>query len=139
MPGFGHDTKEGFQYVEGNNWWLYIRHKLEDLETPCSEILDTNLLKKCIAYYNEVLSRHQEVDGPCVVQMDFRPGNILVLNESKISGLIDFESAHGGPSEIDFIKIKQYVWDVYHIGIQKHPDLAKFRNFSTFLFFLPRI
>ncbi|WP_430103640.1 phosphotransferase [Peribacillus simplex] len=53
------------------------------------------------------------MDGPCVVHMDFRPGNILVLNESKISGLIDFESAHGGPSEIDFTKIKQYVWDVY--------------------------
>ncbi|WP_244188406.1 phosphotransferase [Paenibacillus kribbensis] len=33
--------------------------------------------------------------------MDFRPGNILV-NGNEVAGIIDFESARGGSSEIDF-------------------------------------
>lgn len=36
--------------------------------------------------------------------MDFRPGNILV-NGNEVAGIIDFESARGGSSEIDFTKV----------------------------------
>lgn len=32
-----------------------------------------------------------EPDGPCVVHMDFRPGNILI-NDNKVTGIIDYES-----------------------------------------------
>lgn len=66
-----------------------------------------------LIYYNDILSEYEEVDAPCLVHMDFRPGNILVDNGLNIVGLIDFESAHGGSSEIDLTKVKQYVWDVY--------------------------
>ncbi|MNJ61469.1 Phosphotransferase enzyme family protein [compost metagenome] len=42
--------------------------------------------------------------------MDLRPGNILVHNH-QVSGFIDFESARGGASEIDFTKMITYFSD----------------------------
>jgi aminoglycoside phosphotransferase (APT) family kinase protein len=113
MPGFGEDTKEGFHYVKDNDWWQDIRTKLEDFELRCAEILDASFIQKCITYYQDVLSEHQEVNDPCAIHMDFRPGNILIQEDLTIRGLIDFENARGGLPEIDFTKIKQYVWDVY--------------------------
>ena len=43
-------------------------------------------------------------DGPSFVHMDFRPANIIVDNE-KVSGIIDFESVRFGSTEIDFTKL----------------------------------
>ncbi len=51
-------------------------------------------------------------DGPRALHMDFRPGNVLIWN-GKITGLIDLESARGGSADMDFTKMKIYVWDRY--------------------------
>ena len=53
-----------------------------------------------------------EPDGPCWTHFDFRPANVLAQGD-RVTGLIDFESARGGSADLDFIKIKNRVWDVY--------------------------
>ncbi|GAA3410775.1 hypothetical protein ACFFNY_20935 [Paenibacillus hodogayensis] len=35
-----------------------------------------------------------------------------LVNDNKVTGIIDFESARGGSSEIDFTKINRYIWGV---------------------------
>ncbi|MDF2652472.1 MAG: phosphotransferase, partial [Paenibacillus sp.] len=60
---------------------------------------------------DEVFYALPDPDGPCIVHMDFRPGNILV-NGNEVAGIIDFESARGGSSEIDFTKVNRYIWEV---------------------------
>ncbi|MDF2962659.1 MAG: phosphotransferase [Paenibacillus sp.] len=84
MPGYGVDHPDGFQKVE------------------------PELYKKCLEYFEGAFSLLPKPDGPCVVHMDFRPGNLLV-REGKLVGLIDFESARGGSSEIDFTKVDRYL------------------------------
>jgi aminoglycoside phosphotransferase (APT) family kinase protein len=78
----------------------------------CEQILESVLYRRCIAYFEKAFHTLPEPDGPCVVHFDFRPGNILVQNDT-IVGLIDFESARGGSSEVDFTKINRYVWTTY--------------------------
>lgn len=111
MPEYGVEVKDGFQSLDQNNWRLYIKNNFEKLKEPCKEILDKELFEKCINHFERAFSVLPQPDGPCIVHMDFRPGNILI-NENKVVGVIDFESARGGSSEIDFTKINRYVWEV---------------------------
>jgi aminoglycoside phosphotransferase (APT) family kinase protein len=142
MPGFGEDTKEGFHSIKDNDWWQDIRIKLENIKPRCAELLDSSLMQKCITYYENMLSSHHEVNNPCAIHMDFRPGNILINNDVTICGLIDFESARGGLPEIDFTKMKQYVWDIYpgtkeeflagYTSIKGVPNLEELLPFYSF-------
>lgn len=111
MPEYGVEVKDGFQSLDQNNWRLYIKNNFEKLKEPCKEILDKELFEKCINHFERAFSVLPQPDGPCILHMDFRPGNILI-NENKVVGVIDFESARGGSSEIDFTKINRYVWEV---------------------------
>jgi aminoglycoside phosphotransferase (APT) family kinase protein len=107
--GYGVEYADGFRHLEQDNWRLYIKQNFEKLKGDCFEILNAKLFEKCVVYFDEAYSALPETDGPCLVHMDFRPGNILVDND-KVSGIIDFESARGGSSEIDFTKLNRYFW-----------------------------
>lgn len=111
MPGYGVEVEDGYQLYDQNNWRIYIKESFENFKGPCKEILERELFEKCIHHFENAFSSLPQADGPCVVHMDFRPGNILIHNNAVV-GIIDFESARGGSSEIDFTKIKRYVWDV---------------------------
>lgn len=111
IPGYGVEGVEGFQISCENNWRLYIKNNFEKFSEPCKEVLDRGLFEKCMNHFDTAFSALPEPDGPCVVHMDFRPGNILI-NNNRVVGIIDFESARGGSSEIDFTKINRYVWEV---------------------------
>lgn len=111
MPGYGVEGLDGFQFSNQNNWRLYIRNSFEKFIEPCKEVLERGLFEKCINYFEGSFSVLPPPDGPCVVHMDFRQGNILT-NNNMVVGIIDFESARGGSSEIDFTKINRYVWEV---------------------------
>ncbi|MCR8630222.1 phosphotransferase family protein [Paenibacillus radicis (ex Xue et al. 2023)] len=111
MPGYGVEVKDGFQYLDQNNWRLYIKNNFEKLKEPCKEIIDRDLFEKCMNHFDRTFTILPHPDGPCVVHMDFRPGNILT-NDNRVVGIIDFESARGGASEIDFTKINRYIWEV---------------------------
>jgi Ser/Thr protein kinase RdoA (MazF antagonist) len=110
-PGYGYHGTDGFKFLDKNDWRLYIESNFEKWKEPCKEILDPELYERCILRFDRVFSALPEPDGPCLVHMDFRPGNILV-RDNKVTGIIDFESARGGSSEIDFTKINRYFWKV---------------------------
>ncbi|WP_018755497.1 phosphotransferase family protein [Paenibacillus terrigena] len=111
MPRYGVEGIDGFQFLHQNNWRLYIKNNFEKLTEPCKEVLERGLFEKCINHFESAFSVLPHPDGPCVVHMDFRPGNILT-NNNEVVGIIDFESARGGSSEIDFTKLNRYVWEV---------------------------
>ena len=110
-PGYGYHVTDGFQLFDQNNWRLHIQSNFEKWKDPCKEILDSKLYEKCILHFDEIFSALPDPDGPCIVHMDFRPGNILV-SSNEVAGIIDFESARGGSSEIDFTKVNRYIWEV---------------------------
>ncbi|MFS0872657.1 phosphotransferase enzyme family protein [Paenibacillus xylanilyticus] len=109
MPGYGYHVTDGFTFLDQNNWRLHIKNNFEKWKEPCREILDPELYDRCVLHFEEVFFALPDPDGPCTVHMDFRPANILV-NGNKVSGIIDFESARGGSSEIDFTKMNRYIW-----------------------------
>ncbi|NEU63894.1 phosphotransferase [Paenibacillus sp. ALJ109b] len=110
-PGYGYHSTEGFKFLDQNNWRLHIKNNFEKWKEPCKDLLESALYERCILHFDGVFSALPDPDGPCFVHMDFRPGNILV-NGNKVAGIIDFESARGGSSEIDFTKINRYIWEV---------------------------
>ncbi|SEA73429.1 phosphotransferase family protein [Paenibacillus sp. 276b] len=110
-PGYGYHSTDGFNILDQNNWRLHIKNNFEKWKEPCKELLEPALYERCILHFDGVFSALPDPDGPCLVHMDFRPGNILV-NGNKVTGIIDFESARGGSSEIDFTKINRYIWEV---------------------------
>ncbi|QUL53757.1 aminoglycoside phosphotransferase family protein [Paenibacillus tritici] len=109
-PGYGHHAAEGYKLFDHNDWRLHIQSNFEMWKEPCQEILGSTLYEKCILHFDRVFSALPEPDGPCFVHMDFRPGNILVQG-NEVAGIIDFESARGGSSEIDFTKVNRYIWE----------------------------
>ncbi|ULO07619.1 aminoglycoside phosphotransferase family protein [Paenibacillus sp. 19GGS1-52] len=111
MPGYGVHETAGFRMLEPNDWRLYIKSNFAKWQEPCKEILKPELFAKCVAHFAGVFAALPEPERPCVVHMDFRPGNILI-NDNQVVGIIDYESARGGSSEIDFTKINKYVWEV---------------------------
>jgi len=112
MPGYGVEGVDGYQFLDQNDWRLYIKNNFEKLKEPCKEVLERGLFEKCINHFERAFSALPHPDGPCVVHMDFRPGNILT-NNNEVIGIIDFESARGGSSEIDFTKMNRYVWEAF--------------------------
>lgn len=106
MPGFGTVTEAGFVQVENNDWRRYLAQQFEQWRPTCQEMLEPALYERCVEHFDDQIAKLQEPDGPCVVQMDFRPGNLLVHD-------IDFESARGGSSDIDFTKVNRDIWQTY--------------------------
>ncbi len=121
-------------YNEREEWWQTIKRWFEDCVDDCREVLDLDLLNRCISLFYYYYENLPEPDYPSIVHMDYRPGNILV-HDSKINGVLDFESSRIGSADIDFSKMKIYVWDLYdntkeeflngYKEIRKLPDLDK--------------
>lgn len=141
LPAYGCYGSDGFQVVENNSWSLYLKNNFEKWKEPCKELLQPDLFEECITHFDSVYSALPEPDGPCVVHMDFRPGNILI-KDNRVVGIIDYESARGGSSEIDFTKMNRYVWEVNPLtrlpyvqgyeSVRPLPDLEKIIPFYNF-------
>lgn len=99
-------------YTEEDKWWQIIRAWFEDCVDDCKYILDTKLLDKCIKLFNLYYKDLPKPDYPSIVHMDYRPGNILIRN-SNVVGLLDFETARIGSADVDFSKMKLFVWDLF--------------------------
>jgi Ser/Thr protein kinase RdoA (MazF antagonist) len=112
MPAYGVHENDGYRTLEHNDWRLYIKNNFMKWQDTCRSILSHGLFERCLCHFDRGFAALPEPDGPCVVHMDFRPGNILI-NDNKVTGIIDYESARGGSTEIDFTKIKRYIWEVY--------------------------
>lgn len=125
-------------YSEKDEWWITIKQWFENCIDDCKEILDYNTLNKCIEVFNYYYKDLPEPDHPSIVHMDYRPGNILV-KDSEIVGILDFESTRIGSADIDFTKMKLYVWDIFkgtkeeflkgYRSIRRLPELDRTLNF----------
>lgn len=91
-------------------WWQILVQKFHQWEPLCAAVLEPQLLQHALEIFGKLSTNLPEPDGPCYAHFDYRPGNVLVQN-GQITGLIDFESARGGSADLDFIKIKNEVWD----------------------------
>lgn len=111
MPAYGVYHSDGFKPLRNNDWRLYIKNNFVKWQAINKNILNGALFEKCLIHFESLFAALPDSDGPRVVHMDFRPGNILV-DDNKVMGIIDYESARGGASEIDFTKINRYVWEV---------------------------
>jgi aminoglycoside phosphotransferase (APT) family kinase protein len=132
-------------YTEKDQWWQTIKEWFEDCVEDCKYILNAEIIDRCIKLFNFYYNDLPEPDYPSVVHMDYRPGNILI-KDSNIVGLLDFENSRIGSADVDFSKMKLFVWDIYsntreeflsgYSTIRKLPDLERtlpfYMLFNTF-------
>lgn len=104
--GYGDITKPKTLAREAN---LYFNQKFQEELDECKGHLPENLIEKCSTYLDRCQSLLANIDGPCLVHRDFRPGNMIVLH-SRLQGIIDWASARSGFAEQDFCSIEHFKW-----------------------------
>ncbi|MDL5141691.1 aminoglycoside phosphotransferase family protein [Bacillus atrophaeus] len=86
------------------DWSNFVERKFYSFAEDVKEVLDESLYKQAIEKFENMKLQLPPSDGPSFIHMDFRPANIIV-DEDKVSGMIDFESVRFGSTEIDFTKL----------------------------------
>lgn len=90
-------------------WWAMLHRHFEGWKTHCARVLDPALYTEVVKLYEARYAALPEPDGPRWTHFDFRPGNVLAAG-SRITGLIDFESARGGSADLDVVWMQSRVW-----------------------------
>lgn len=90
---------------------LYFKDKFEEELAECKGHLPKELIKQCNQYYNNHRNLLTEVDGPCMIHRDFRPGN-MIIQEGRLKGIIDWAGGRSGFAEQDFCLIERFKWFV---------------------------
>lgn len=86
------------------DWSDFVERQFYSFAEDVKEVLDESLYRQAIEKFENMKLQLPPSDGPGFIHMDFRPANIIV-DEDKISGMIDFESVRFGSTEIDFTKL----------------------------------
>jgi len=104
---------DAFEATEASppEWWTMLDCMFQRWQPLCVGVMPLELFQGTLDCYAKLYASLPEPDGPCWVHFDYRPGNVLVQG-TRITGLIDFESSRGGSADLDFIKVKNRVWDV---------------------------
>ncbi|WP_211654165.1 aminoglycoside phosphotransferase family protein [Planococcus alpniumensis] len=89
---------------EFDNWHEFIERQFYSFAEDAKEVLDEDLYMASLRKFEQMKGELPEPDGPSFVHMDFRQANIIV-EEGRVSGMIDFESVRFGSTDIDFTKI----------------------------------
>ncbi len=89
---------------------LHYREKFEEEFSECVGHLPKELLEKVRGYFEQHVDELLDVDGPCIVHRDFRPGNIIVF-QGKIQGIIDWARARLSFSQEDFCLLEHMEWE----------------------------
>lgn len=84
-------------------------NKFQDDVRGCTGHIAVPILEQCMLYLEKNSYLLDEVDGPCIVHYDYRPGNILV-HDGTISGIIDWASARSGFAQEDFCVMEHWTW-----------------------------
>ena len=110
-----HENKtNGFGYLNRNldlspDPTLHFKAKFEEGIDECKGHLPDDTIFKSLNYFNNSLNLLEKVDGPCIIHRDFRPGNIIIHQDS-LRGIIDWSSARSGFAEDDFCSIEHGEW-----------------------------
>jgi aminoglycoside phosphotransferase (APT) family kinase protein len=91
-------------------WWQLRDHTYQSWLPLCAQVLAHPFIERLRLAYDHLAQSLPEPDGPCYVHFDYRPANVLV-QRGQITGLIDFESTKSGSADLDFVKIKNEVWE----------------------------
>ncbi len=102
--GYGDLTKPKALVREPN---LYFNEKFQEELDECKGHLPENLIEKCNMYLDNYQNLLANVDGPCIVHRDFRPGNMIIWHGS-LQGIIDWAGARSGFAEQDFCAIEHF-------------------------------
>ena len=94
------------------DWWMLHKRAFQQWHHLCMDVMPEDLFNKALDRYDCLYSNLPEPCSPSWVHRDYRPGNVLI-QAKRITGLIDFESARGGSGDMDFVKIKEQVWDLW--------------------------
>ena len=86
------------------DWSNFVERQFYSFAMDVKEVLDESLYGQAIEKFENMKLQLPPSDGPSFLHMDFRPANIIV-DEDKVSGMIDFESVRFGSTEIDFTKL----------------------------------
>lgn len=110
LSGYGDPIDEKLS----NDPQAYFTFKFEEGMDECKHHLPSNLIEKCQKYYSSHLHLLSDVDGPCIVHRDFRPGNLMV-HEGKLQGIIDWAGARASFAEEDFCSLEHGTWLNQHM------------------------
>jgi len=110
-----HSNKtDGFGYLNrdkelASEPTFHFKEKFQEGIEECRDHLPADLITKSCNYFEKEISLIENVDGPCIIHRDFRPGNIIV-NNNAVSGIIDWSSARSSFAEDDFCSIENNEW-----------------------------
>ena len=90
-------------------WSAFSEAHFYGFAEDVKEVLPENLVLQSIELFEEQRKYLPKPDGPSFIHMDFRPANIII-HENQVSGIIDFESARFGSTEMDFTKINRDIF-----------------------------
>ncbi|MEO4052886.1 aminoglycoside phosphotransferase family protein [Solibacillus sp. CAU 1738] len=106
------DGEDHIEKLEPSEWRAFVLIKLNYFKQYAKKSLSEELFETSVNYIENTLQLLPSPDGPALIHMDFRPGNILV-QQNRVTGIIDFESTRIGSTEIDFTKINRDIWTKY--------------------------
>lgn len=103
----------------------------------CGDKLPEKLLEQCRHYFDSHIDLLAEVDGPCIVHRDFRPGNIMLF-QGKLQGIIDWSSGRASFAEEDFCSLEQGEWvdhlkNAFHSGYKVIRPLPNYNQIMPLL------
>lgn len=85
--------------------------KFEEGLNECKNNLPIALIEKSRYFFDSHVDLLKNVDGPCLIHRDFRPGNI-VINRGNVQGIIDWASIRSGFAEEDFCPLEHGGWKI---------------------------
>ncbi len=119
---------------EPAGWWGMMNRRFQLWIHTCTGVVPQRKLAEIEGVFAALSADLPTPDGPCWVHADFRPANILV-EDGRITGLIDFESARGGSADFDFVKVSHALFDTRpgsreaflagYDTVRPHPDLTR--------------
>lgn len=133
LSGYG-DPLEKNSYQEPKTYFAF---KFEEGLKECRHHLPKDVLISASKYFNTHLKLLESVDGPCVVHRDFRPGNIMV-NQGRLSGLIDWAGARASFAEEDFCSLLHKPWlnDYFPHFLKGYETIRKLPDYALLIPFL---
>ncbi|WP_144513901.1 phosphotransferase family protein [Bacillus sp. FJAT-22090] len=101
-------TYQGISNVY-DQWSTFLETHFYSFAEEVKEAIPVDLLEQSIELFEELRKSLPPPDGPSFIHMDFRPANIIIQH-NQVSGIIDFESARFGSTEMDFTKINRDIF-----------------------------
>ncbi|MFJ5768713.1 phosphotransferase family protein [Psychrobacillus sp. NPDC093180] len=92
-----------------DQWSTFLENQFYSFAEDVKDVIPEALYEQSLELFEEQSKLLPHPDGPSFIHMDFRPANIII-HENQVSGIIDFESARFGSTEMDFTKINRDIF-----------------------------